>query len=323
MLWGWSEPGALTSRTGVLPEGLRARFEAHLGTDLGGVRVHGDAAANQAAAALQASAFTLRDDIYFAAGAYRPETAAGRRLLAHEVAHVAQQRRGLSPLIQRQRSPVSVGSPTLEIAAVQSPAFLSTGASPLLPDERAEAEPIFRSSLNLDVIRIAYSGVVSAPTTLGNTIRVRPGYRMPYAVLIHELTHVWQYQTMGTAYISDSLWHQAAASVTSLLSTGRADRSGAYRYRIQPGLSFYRYTAEQQASIVEDYYRLPALRSDAEYQRLIAEVRAARPLNVEQSFWEERAAGLSPRQWAVPASAPAFGQEAAVVPQIEIRVPGL
>jgi len=168
-----------------------------------------------------------------------------------------------------------------------------------------------------------HSPVIAAPTTLGNTIRVPPSYTMPDHVLIHELTHIWQYQTMGSAYISDSLLHQAAATVSSFVRSGSADRSGAYTYVIVPGQSFYDYTAEQQASIVENYFRYPSLRADREYQRLIAQVRAARALNVTPAFWEEYAAGLPPRQWALPQPTAPFGAEGGGVRQIEFRFPGL
>nr|WP_277817337.1 DUF4157 domain-containing protein [Pseudoroseomonas aerophila] len=68
---------------------------ARFGQDLGGVRVHADAGAASAARALNARAFTHGQDISFAAGAYRPGTAAGRRLLAHELAHAVQNRPGV------------------------------------------------------------------------------------------------------------------------------------------------------------------------------------------------------------------------------------
>jgi hypothetical protein len=72
-------------------------MEEQLGHDLGDVRVHDGAAAARSAAALDAVAFTTGRDVVFGAGAYRPETARGRLLLAHELAHVVQQRAGLGP----------------------------------------------------------------------------------------------------------------------------------------------------------------------------------------------------------------------------------
>ncbi len=64
------------------------------------MRVHDDGAANRAASELGARAFTRGLDIFFAQGRWAPETAAGRRLLAHELAHTVQQRGGALPIIQ-------------------------------------------------------------------------------------------------------------------------------------------------------------------------------------------------------------------------------
>lgn len=74
-----------------LPERLRRRLEREAGDDLGDVRVHTDGAAAEAARALRANAFATGRDIHFAAGKYDPDSAAGQRLIAHEVAHTVQQ----------------------------------------------------------------------------------------------------------------------------------------------------------------------------------------------------------------------------------------
>jgi hypothetical protein len=66
--------------------------------DFGQVRVHTDAAAASAAEALGTSAYTAGRDIYFARGRYAPESPEGRRLLAHELAHVVQQERAAASL---------------------------------------------------------------------------------------------------------------------------------------------------------------------------------------------------------------------------------
>lgn len=65
--------------------------EARLGADLGEVRVHTDAQAAESAQGLQAQAYTMGNNIVFGAGTYAPETAAGKRLLLHELTHVMQQ----------------------------------------------------------------------------------------------------------------------------------------------------------------------------------------------------------------------------------------
>jgi hypothetical protein len=64
--------------------------------DFSSIRVH-YAGADRACRALRAWAFTVGPDIYFADGAFMPHTRAGLWLLAHEVAHVVQQRAMTEP----------------------------------------------------------------------------------------------------------------------------------------------------------------------------------------------------------------------------------
>lgn len=75
-----------------LSDSVRAELEPRFGADFGAVRVHADAPAAALAEEHGAQAFTVGRDIAFGAGRYAPETAGGRALLAHELAHVAQQR---------------------------------------------------------------------------------------------------------------------------------------------------------------------------------------------------------------------------------------
>ena len=79
----------------------RAFFEPRLGTNLGQVRVHADGEAARLSAGLAARAFTVGSDVYFGAGEYQPYSNTGRRLIAHELAHVMQQR-GEEPTVRRE-----------------------------------------------------------------------------------------------------------------------------------------------------------------------------------------------------------------------------
>lgn len=81
---------ALSGGGRPLDAALRADLEPRLGADFARVRVHTDSAADLAARSIGARAFTWKDRIAFAAGEYAPETRSGRRLLAHELAHVVQ-----------------------------------------------------------------------------------------------------------------------------------------------------------------------------------------------------------------------------------------
>jgi hypothetical protein len=74
-----------------LDDDTRAHMEQRLGHRFDRVRVHVEGAGAQATATLGARAFTFGQDIAFAPGTYRPATAEGRALIAHELAHVAQQ----------------------------------------------------------------------------------------------------------------------------------------------------------------------------------------------------------------------------------------
>jgi hypothetical protein len=84
------------------------------GPDLGSVRVHTDGRAAASAEALDARAYTVGDQIVFGAQQYAPGTSAGRHLLAHELAHVVQQRGGAAGL---QRQPVGQAPASTESRA--------------------------------------------------------------------------------------------------------------------------------------------------------------------------------------------------------------
>ena len=77
-----------------LPAAQRSFFESAFGQDFSQVRVHTDGAATTLTGAMNAKAVTHGDDIAFAPGRYAPESGAGRTLLAHELAHVTQERQG-------------------------------------------------------------------------------------------------------------------------------------------------------------------------------------------------------------------------------------
>ncbi|WP_291295174.1 DUF4157 domain-containing protein [Elioraea sp.] len=84
---------AALSRPGeTLAAADAAFFGERMGHDLSAVRVHSDGAAARAAQSVGARAFALGDHLVFGHGEYRPATGEGRRLLAHELAHVAQAR---------------------------------------------------------------------------------------------------------------------------------------------------------------------------------------------------------------------------------------
>jgi hypothetical protein len=88
-----------------LDAATRAFFESALGHDFSRVRVHTDANAAASARAVSAQAYTVGHNVVFADGRYAPHASAGRRLLAHELAHVRQAEGGqftATPSVLRQ-----------------------------------------------------------------------------------------------------------------------------------------------------------------------------------------------------------------------------
>lgn len=69
----------------------RTFMEARFDHDFSRVRVHTDTKAAESARAVNALAYTVGQDMVFGAGQYRPGTAEGRRLMAHELVHTIQQ----------------------------------------------------------------------------------------------------------------------------------------------------------------------------------------------------------------------------------------
>jgi hypothetical protein len=74
-----------------LDTAMRAFMEPRFGYDFSHVRVHTDELAAESARAVSAHAYAVGQNVVFASGQYAPATAAGRRLVAHELAHVVQQ----------------------------------------------------------------------------------------------------------------------------------------------------------------------------------------------------------------------------------------
>lgn len=102
-----------------LPEQVRMFMESRFNSDFSGVRIHTNEAADELARTANADAFTVDQQVVFAAGRYAPETVHGTRLLAHELAHTIQQR-GAGP-VRVQRAPRSSGpTPAVRDAGLET-----------------------------------------------------------------------------------------------------------------------------------------------------------------------------------------------------------
>ncbi|MCP5524239.1 MAG: DUF4157 domain-containing protein [Verrucomicrobiales bacterium] len=84
-----------------LPPPLRRHLEARFGMDLSTVRVHTGPQATRLNEILHSHAFAVGEHVAFNEGRYQPDSEPGRFLLAHELAHVAQQRGAAGPVENR------------------------------------------------------------------------------------------------------------------------------------------------------------------------------------------------------------------------------
>ena len=75
----------------ALDGGVANKLSPQLG-DLSDVRVHTDSTSHDLNHAVSAKAFATGTDVYFAKDEYKPGTSNGDKLIAHELAHVVQQR---------------------------------------------------------------------------------------------------------------------------------------------------------------------------------------------------------------------------------------
>ena len=111
----------------ALPSGLRTRMEAGFSTSFGDVRVHTGGAAASSTSTFRAEAFTSGTNIAFAPGRFNPGSKSGEGLIAHELAHVVQQRRSGGGGAVQAKSLVSGPGDAAETAADQAAATVLAG----------------------------------------------------------------------------------------------------------------------------------------------------------------------------------------------------
>jgi hypothetical protein len=135
----------LNSAGRPLDTDARSFMENRFGQDFSGVRIHNDAQAGESARAVNAHAYTVGQDVVFAAGKYQPESHGGRELLAHELAHTVQQRGlGLHRFSDDLRFSSSEDARLEREADAAARAVIAGGASPPSPT-RASAPRMSRA----------------------------------------------------------------------------------------------------------------------------------------------------------------------------------
>ena len=153
-----------------------------------------------------------------------------------------------------QREGLEIRSPVFEETVTQiSDVQATLSGRPLTLREESLTREVFGDSIDYTRVRLIQTGLLEY-RTVGNTIRVPVNFTARDAemaeILVHEMTHVWQYQQAGTSYISVSLSSQIVATIQS------GSRNAAYDYEIAPDTSFFDLLPEQQALLVENYYSM-------------------------------------------------------------------
>jgi Domain of unknown function (DUF4157) len=165
----------------ALDRETRSDMEASFGCDFADVRVHADDRAGRSARAVGAHAYTVGPHVVFGSGRYAPTTEPGRTLLAHELAHVVQQRR--SPARAAARDGLEVAPPytadeaQAEAEAAAVAARASTGD--LLPPLRAArdataAAPLRNAQTIIDGIEDELDDVFFGIDNVWPSIRKEP-----------------------------------------------------------------------------------------------------------------------------------------------------
>jgi hypothetical protein len=130
----------------------KAFFESRLKADLSDVRIHTGSQPSHMAKHFNAEAFAVGQDIVFGENYYQPNTSQGKSLLAHELAHVVQQRASVSnePMILRR---LLRNAPVNRLCGSTGPAVLRSPPSGFLKLEGSESKITVTSNIRWDRAR--------------------------------------------------------------------------------------------------------------------------------------------------------------------------
>jgi hypothetical protein len=126
--------------------------------------------------------------------------------------------------------------------------------------EIGQAKRVFGNAIDYSKVTIA-EGSISAKVgavggyarTVGNTVYFPEGGSRNMAFIVHELTHVWQYQTTGWTYAPLAILAQMTEGYNYTESGKTAEQS--LKDARAAGKTLYDYNKEQQGDILRDYYR--------------------------------------------------------------------
>ncbi|MFP5261553.1 MAG: DUF4157 domain-containing protein [Blastocatellia bacterium] len=152
-----------------LDAGVKSKMEGAYGHDFSHVRVHTDSRAAGLSDGLNARAFTIGNDIAFAAGEYKPGTLIGDALLAHELAHVVQQgsQASFNAPMQKGQNEYNSLEEDADVSAVNAVVSMWGKTKGAFGNISQNAMPRFRSGLKLQ--RCPASKQAGPPTTTPTT----------------------------------------------------------------------------------------------------------------------------------------------------------
>jgi len=184
--WDRAAGGSPTGSSQPLPRSVRSFFEPRFGHDFSRVRVHADQRAAESARVLRANAYTVGHDLVFGAGQYAPGSTRGRRLLAHELAHVVQQ--GGPQRYQEAPSAERASVPAVSLTAPRATIMRQGGYSLLGPYRRqgrysllGPFRPGHRPRLSTEELRIREDLREFLDRMRQLVRRTAPGERVPLA----------------------------------------------------------------------------------------------------------------------------------------------
>ena len=170
---------ALRSPGQPLDPATRAYFDPRFGHDFSHVRVHTDAKAVKSARALNAHAYTVGYNMLFGEDQFVPATHEGRRLIAHELAHVLQFQGGLAVHRQvrgdiRQQTITRAWAELLTPTELKEQVDVSTQALSTLPASNTEREALEENLTVLEEVAVAKG--IEVPALSAYTLRkvIRP-----------------------------------------------------------------------------------------------------------------------------------------------------
>lgn len=148
----------------------------------------------------------------------------------------------------------------------------------LTPAEREASEEVHPPGMiPYDLIRIDDNSVISmiggAAVTTFHVLHYPKG-GLSIDVVVHELTHVAQYENVGSVYIPQALHAQAKYGRTGGVGSGSAydyERTGSLASLRAGGKKFKDFNRESQAELVQDFY-LCKINNRSSYQSVCADM---------------------------------------------------